>query len=139
MRAPALFLTFSLSAPALAQDYSAEAKRRMNLSFDLDEVNDQLQAPWPAPALPGHGQVSALPLEPNSEIDTITVFQDRALVTRILKAEVESGEASLTFEGLPLGIQTETFYATLLDGDGRIIGVEVESGQGEVEEMELMY
>lgn len=136
MRGALLLLSLFVASPVSAQDYAQEAKKRMKLTFDLDEVNDQLNRSPTQHQRRGHVPTAALPLEPNSEIDSVMVFRDRALVSRTLVAPVPAGETSLTFEGLPLSIRTDSFYATLVDGDGRIIGVEVESGRGEVEETE---
>ena len=113
-------------------DFAAEAKRRMNLSFDLDEVEGMLQQDIPQ-AYPS-AVMAPLPLEPNSEMAAVTVFRDRALVTRVLDARTQPGDSSVTFEGLPLGLAADSLHATVLKGDARIIGVELLSGRGEVEE-----
>lgn len=130
--------TLALSPTALAGggdvDFAKEAKRRMNLSFDLDEVEGMLQQDIPQ-AYPS-AAMAPLPLEPNSEMASVTVFRDRALVTRVLDERVGEGEGSVTFEGLPLGIAADSLHATVLKGDARIVGVELISGRGEVEETE---
>ncbi|MDP7112494.1 MAG: mucoidy inhibitor MuiA family protein, partial [Myxococcota bacterium] len=113
-------------------DFAAEAKRRMNLSFDLDEVEGMLQQEIPLAY--SSVAVAPLPLEPNSEMAAVTVFRDRALVTRVLEERAKPGDGSVTFEGLPLGIAADSLHATVLKGDARIIGVELLSGRGEVEE-----
>ncbi len=114
-------------------DFRAEANEQMRLSFDLDAVEGMLleapqqQTAW-ANALP------ALPLEPNSDVEQVTVFRDRALVTRVLSEQVSAGPGAITFEGLPLSIASDSLHGFVTEGDARIIGVEVESGAGEVEE-----
>jgi uncharacterized protein (TIGR02231 family) len=148
---PALFaLSFAVFPPiALAQDYSAAAEEIMGLSFDLDAVEGMLAKPAraarPSPAHPtamsgeyyAHTPfVAPLPLEPNSDLDTVTVFRDRALVTRVIVADVEPDAGGVVFEGLPLGLAPDGLYASLRSGDARIVGVEIESGLGEVEETE---
>ncbi|MBW1880208.1 MAG: mucoidy inhibitor MuiA family protein [Deltaproteobacteria bacterium] len=148
---PALFaLSFAVFPPfALAQDFSAAAEDIMGLSFDLDRVEGMLMkparmashpgVPHPSLATPGYvptPYVAPLPLEPNSDLDTVTVFRDRALVTRVIVAEVEPDGGGVVFEGLPLGLAADGLYASVRSGDGRIVGVEIESGRGEVEETE---
>jgi uncharacterized protein (TIGR02231 family) len=142
-----------LPALAQAQDFAAEAERRMKLDFDLDAVEGMLEAPMPAPAAAqmqaqlqalgyaagataGYTPPPVLPLEPNSTMKAVTVFRDRALVTRALDTKVIAGPGSVTFEGLPLGLTPESLNASVLDGQARIVGVELVSGQGEVEETE---
>lgn len=128
-----VFATWLAPLPARAgADFRKQANEEMRLSFDLDAVEGMLmeasqQAPY-ASAQP------ALPLEPNSDVAEVTVFRDRALVTRILDEEVGAGAGAVTFEGLPLSIATESLHAFVLQGQARIIGVELESGRGEVEE-----
>ena len=130
-----LLLTSLWPTPALAgADFRKQANEEMRLSFDLDEVEGMLmeasqQAPYASTQ-------AALPLEPNSDVGEVTVFRDRALVTRVLTQEVGAGSGAVTFEGLPLSIATESLHAFVLEGDARIIGVELDSGRGEVEETE---
>ncbi|MFH1467401.1 MAG: mucoidy inhibitor MuiA family protein [Pseudomonadota bacterium] len=149
----ALLSLLCLPATAQAQDFAAEAERRMKLNFDLDAVEGMLEAPMPSPAMAqlqdqlmalgytGNGYGAAgytpppvLPLEPNSTMKAVTVFRDRALITRALDAKVTTGPGSVTFEGLPLGLTPESLNASVLGGTARIVGVELVSGQGEVEE-----
>ncbi|MFT7521844.1 MAG: hypothetical protein ACI9MC_003996, partial [Kiritimatiellia bacterium] len=130
----------ALSAlPSLASDMdlSEKAKRRMHLDFDMDEVAVQLDRPAPvAPPRRSHAPppVAMLPLEPNSEIRTVTVFRDRAQVTRHLKAQLNTGMHSVTFEGLPLAILQDSLQAGLDSSSARIVGVELVSAHGEVDD-----
>lgn len=135
-------------------DFSAAAKSKMNLSFDLDQVEGMLQNPAPAvrqqlEALGyaetygyGYGyQMGAyaaqtLPLEPNSEVESVTVYRDRALVTRVLDADISAGANSVTFEGLPLGLASDSLHAFVRADGARIVGAELVSGRGDVEETE---
>ena len=152
----------TLLIPGLARaggmDFAEEAEQRMKLSFDLDAVESQLEAPMPARAQAanaamlqalgyvdeyGYGNQAgyytpppSLPLEPNSTMRAVTVFRDRALVTRALDAKVTKGTDSVTFEGLPLGLNAESLEASLISGKARIVGVELTSGSGEVKETE---
>jgi hypothetical protein len=131
-----------LAAMAHATDYEQAAKASMNLDFDWEAVEAQLdraQAPAPSasetpapywPALP------ALPLEPNSKLDTVTVFRDRALVTRTLDAKVQKGSNTVTFEGLPLGIRSDALQASVVSGSARIVGVTLVSGTSPEDERE---
>ncbi len=144
-------------ARAGGMDFAAEAEQRMKLGFDLATVESQLEAarparapaPAPAEALYAMGYVDpyayqaatytpppALPLEPNSSMKAVTVFRDRALVTRSMEAKLSTGSGSVVFEGLPLGLVAESLEASVLTGDARIVGVELASGAGEVEESE---
>jgi len=152
----------TLMLPRLAQaggmDFAEEAEQRMKLSFDLDAVESQLEAPQPAARMAAQaGMLAAmgyvddyayanqagyyappagLPLEPNSTMQAVTVFRDRALVTRALDAKLTKGTDSVTFEGLPLGLNPESLEASVLSGKAHIVGVELTSGTGEVEENE---
>ncbi|MCB9679471.1 MAG: mucoidy inhibitor MuiA family protein [Alphaproteobacteria bacterium] len=138
-------LTF-LALTAYAQhDYSAEAKSRLQLDFDLDQVEAELSqpararpsaaeayhdpyAPPPPPAEP------RLPLEPNSTLRSVTVFADRALVTREQDLDVKQGTHTVVFEGLPHGIRSEGLSGLVVSGGARIVGVELVSPTSEVAE-----
>jgi uncharacterized protein (TIGR02231 family) len=145
-------------ARAGGMDFAEEAEQRMKLSFDLDAVESQLEAPQPAARMAANAAMLAamgyvdeygygnqagyyapppvLPLEPNSTMQAVTVFRDRALVTRSLATRVDKGTGSVTFEGLPLGLNGESLEASVLKGQARIVGVELTSGTGEVKETE---
>jgi uncharacterized protein (TIGR02231 family) len=156
MRRASLFLLLAvLVAPRPARaggdDYKAEAESIMGLSFDLDSVQGRLKqraakAPSPAPPAayyagdeggyyePPPPAPPALPLEPNSKVDQVVVFRDRALVTRYRDVHVPAGSSTITFEGLPFGIAADSLYAQVRKGDLKIVGVELESGATKVEE-----
>jgi len=125
---------------AAAEDFEAEAHRRMKLTFDLDEVEERLAEPSAAVEAYGSPYASVavppLPLEPNSEVDVVTVFRDRAQVTRVLGEKLDAGVGSVTFEGLPFVVVADSLNAGLRGGQARIVGVELISGAGEVEETE---
>ena len=126
--------------------YAEEAKARMKLSFDLDEVQGELAMPAPAAAAPRAGgaasgrqaavYVPPLPLEPNSILDRVMVLRDRAIVTRTRAVKLSSGAQRVRFEGLPLSIDTTTLAAELRGGRAKVVGVELVSGSGDVEETE---
>jgi uncharacterized protein (TIGR02231 family) len=124
-------------ADALAGgDYAAEAKKMMRLSYDLDDVEQMLEAP----AAPRAAQsvekpvpVAPLPLEPNSALDAVVVFADRAVVTRHIEASLTPGVTQVAFRGLPLGLDPQSLQASSRAGDARIVGVELLSGAGKVE------
>lgn len=120
-----LLAALALPQPAQAQDFSAEVHERMKLSFDLDQVRELIDAPPPEQVA-----MAALPLEPNSEVDTVTVFRDRAVVTRLRTERLPAGSASLTFEGLPPGLEGGTLHAVVRSGStaAEIVGVEQISG-----------
>ncbi len=128
-------------------DFSEEAESRMKLSFDLDVVEEELARPAAAaPArpdlVPGVAASPAyrppvglppLPLEPNSRLDAVTVYRDRAFVTRHRREALAAGWHALPFEGLPHGIQAEGLSARVIEGEARIVAVELRSGVGQVE------
>lgn len=140
-------------AAALAQsDYAAEAEARMGLSFDLEAVEEQIAAP--AAPDPMDEDISApraaarsyptqiqappggkpLPLEPNSSLQSVTVFQGQAFVTRSQSVSVPAGSTAIRFEGLPHVIRPDALSARVIKGDARIVGVELRSGAGKVED-----
>lgn len=125
-------------ARASEVDFEGEAVKRMKLSYDVEEVQGRLAAPAPAATeatrygLPQ----AALPLAPNSAVDTVTVFPDRALVTRVREIEVPAGATSVSFEGLPLSIAADSLHAEIRGGSAVVLGVERTSGQGKVEDSE---
>jgi len=135
----ALLALVVLPSPALAQDFQAEAHARMKLSFDLEEVEARLSEPAAAPPpYNAYGQPAPppLPLEPNSDVQEVTVFRDRALITRSMSRSVAAGTQSVTFEGLPFVLAPDSLYAGVGTGPARIVGVELLSAAGEVEESE---
>lgn len=112
----------------------------MSLSFDLDEVEGTLDAPemaapWPSATAKvdysARPDLPTLPLEPNSKAASVTVFSDRAHVTRVLTQETTEGASSLSFLGLPFGLSSASLHATVVKGDARIVGVELVSGESE--------
>ncbi len=131
-------LALPLTASANGVDFASEAKSRMRLSFDLDEVEERLAEPAAvAPEMaynPYQQALPTLPLEPNSEARSVTVFRDRALVTRALTAKLDAGVGTVTFEGLPFVLVPDSLNAGLVEGDARIVGVELISAASEVEE-----
>lgn len=142
-----MLLLLALSRLALADDidFESAAKERMKLSFDNDAVQAELAAP--AAAAPArregpHGRVAvaaphaALPLEANSTLDHVVVLRDRAIVTRTREVKLAAGSQRVRFDGLPLGLAADALYARVLDGKARVVGVELVSGTGDVEETE---
>ena len=114
--------------------YRERAKAYMDLSFDVDEVEAMIARPdAPAAAAPARGSrtpavpLAALPLEPNSDVDSVVVFTDRAMVTRTITAEVPLGTSSLEFRGLPLGLASDSLEAVVRGGEVRIVGLELVS------------
>ena len=133
----ALATLLSLHAlPAHAQDYEAMAEERMKLSFDMDEVEGELDKRAARRPAPANQLVVApkapLPLEPNSEVAAVTVFRDRALVTRTRAEKLQPGVHTITFEGLPPAMLDTTLVAGA--SGATLLGVEVTSGQGEVDQ-----
>jgi uncharacterized protein (TIGR02231 family) len=121
------------------EDYGEQARKVMALDNELEEVERRLMAPAAAPPAAKMAQTglpvppqAALPLEPNSEVDSVTVYRDRALVTRAMTEPLPAGASSLTFEGLPLNLDAGSLSAAARDAGVRIVGVELLSGQGDV-------
>lgn len=138
MRKPlwiALLVLAPLAHAGDDMDFEESAKQRMKLSYDVDQVQGML-AQAPAPARAQVGVQAKLPLAPNSAVDTVTVFPDRALVTRVRTLELPAGASSVSFEGLPLGIAAESLHVDLRAGEVTVLGVERTSGSGDVAETE---
>jgi hypothetical protein len=136
-----LLLSLSL---ALGQELQDEAERLMNLDFSLDEIKAKVAKPKrravsPSPAAEAYDDygdyepvdspptVERLPLEPNSTLRTVTVFRDRAIVTREQTVTLEKGVHTVTFEGLPWTLTEAGLTAGVSAGGARIVGVEVVS------------
>jgi uncharacterized protein (TIGR02231 family) len=74
----------------------------------------------------------AAPVPVNSQITAATVYTDRAIVTRVAKTELTTGETELTFEKLPAALLDQslqvsgkgTAAATILDVNARTTYVE---------------
>ena len=141
-------LLLAAVAFAQSQDFAAEAKARMKLSFDLDAVQEELAMPAPAVASPArraaeqaqarnaYPTLPALPLEPNSTLDHVVVMRDRATVTRVRGLDLPAGVQRVRFEGLPLGLDANALHADLRVGKAKVVGVELVAGVGDVEETE---
>lgn len=139
---------WTLVSVAAAQGLQEQAERMMNLDFSLDDIRAKVARPEPAPAPMDSsyedvdGQVYGrpapsvprLPLEPNSTLRAVTVFRDRAMVTRVREVELAKGVHSVTFEGLPWTIDGAALTAGVESGGARIVGVEVVSASREVRE-----
>lgn len=126
----------ALLGAAQADDLEAAAKQRMKLSNDYEQLDGLIQAAYAAPAEAMSAGIpqARLPLEPNSTVDTVTIFGDRALVTRVRTLELGAGPHSVSFTGLPLALQDDSLHAELRAGGAVITGVERASGASEVPE-----
>jgi uncharacterized protein (TIGR02231 family) len=62
-----------------------------------------------------------------TEISEVSVYTDRARVTRLGKAYLEAGEHTLTIDGLPSTLQEETVRASGRGANARILSVEVQT------------
>ena len=133
-------LALSLVAvPALAggqeMDFEAAAEAYMDLSFDRKAVDGMLnkrRAARPMNAVSTAAPQAALPLEPNSAVAQVTVFRDRAMVTRTRSVTLPAGTHAVTFEGLPPAMIDTSLVASVQGGS--LLGVEVVSGTGDVDE-----
>ena len=136
-------MLFFLTSLAFATDYAEQAEQRMKLSFDLDAVQAELAAPAAAAPRPGRAQAqellpvrAPLPLEPNSAVERVLVLRDRAIVSRARTLTLPAGTQRIRFEGLPPALDATALSAELRGGRGKVIGVELVSGTGDVEETE---
>lgn len=130
-----LALILATATPTLAQDYESQAEARMKLSFDMDEVDGMLErrkAMRPSPPTARPAPRAPLPLEPNSTVEAVTVFRDRAVVERTRSIRLDPGQHTVTFEGLPPAMLDASLNAAA-DG-ATLLGVEVVSGSGKVDE-----
>lgn len=109
-------------APARAQ-VEAEFEKRWadNVGFDYDEVQTVLNE--------RPEQARTLPLKPNSSIESVVVFLDRAQVVRVRTAEVGPESRTVEFVGLPHALRQESLFAVVREGKAKVIGVEVVTGQ----------
>lgn len=129
-----LVCLLALAAPAFADDaYRERAKSEIQIDFDMDDVAAKVAAPAAAPAAYEQERAQwppqpALPLHPNSALDTVVVYRDRALVTRVLSDDLSVGSGSVTFTGLPLGLSADGLIAQARAGDARITGVTLVGG-----------
>ena len=105
-------LALTLSTAFAGDDYRAAAEAYMGLSFDLDSVQGMLRDKTSAAAMPSPARmadpygssyaaptpIASLPLEPNSTLDGVVVYRDRALVSRFRDVHVAAGASSVVFE-----------------------------------------
>lgn len=75
--------------------------------------------------------VFAAPVPATSSITAATVYADRAVITRLARVDLLSGQSEVTFTGLPVNLQDNSLQAsargipaTLLDVSARITHVE---------------
>lgn len=101
----------------------AEFEKRWadNVGFDYDEVQTVLNERAPAQRV--------LPLKPNSTIESVTVFLDRAQVTRSRTMEAGPDANVVEFVGLPHALRRESLFAVVREGAAKVIGVEVVTGE----------
>jgi uncharacterized protein (TIGR02231 family) len=122
-------LSLLLTLPASAQDYQMQANEsvKRQLNFDLAELNMVMKKPAKAKR---YQWEPLLPLEPNSAVASVTVFTDRALVTRVLRATPDE-DGQILFVGLPLAMIDSSVQASVERGDGKVVGVELVAGSGD--------
>lgn len=65
-------------------------------------------------------------LRADSKIAQVTVYADRALVTRSATVHLQRGESELLFVALPAGISEDSVSAAIRQGAGRIVGLELQ-------------
>lgn len=85
-----------------------------------------LLTPSFAKATEGEQDAASIPGE--TKIKRVTIYPDRALVTREAKLQVPAGTSSFTVKDLPAGILGDSVRARLADGTpARLRGIEVKS------------
>lgn len=112
-----------LAAGLASAQVEAEFEKRWedNVGFDFDEVQTVLnERPDASPTLP---------LVANSTVEAVTVFQDRAQVTRVLTAQIGPDDDTLEFVGLPHTLRGDSLFAVVREGRAEVIGVELVTGQ----------
>jgi uncharacterized protein (TIGR02231 family) len=72
----------------------------------------------------------------NSKVTDVTVYQDRALVTRSASVPLANGEQQVIFEGLPIGLDENSVRARGQGKGYKILGVEIRRDYKKVEENE---
>ena len=60
-----------------------------------------------------------------SKVSGVTVYADRALITRAATIRLAPGEHSLEFNGLPAGLSEDSVSATVRSGSAKILGLEL--------------
>jgi uncharacterized protein (TIGR02231 family) len=60
-----------------------------------------------------------------SKISGVTVYADRALITRTATMKLAPGEQSLEFSGLPAGLSEDSVSAAVRSGSAKILGLEL--------------
>ncbi|MCB9765651.1 MAG: DUF4139 domain-containing protein [Alphaproteobacteria bacterium] len=121
--APLAHIVLEVVSEAPSQrDFEAEARQRVRLSFDLAGALETL-ARTSAQQAEGEGA-----RHPNSQIDMVTLFSDRAIVTRSRFVKLEEGAAEVRFEGLLPWLEGKHFQAEVRRGKARVRRVEALSG-----------
>jgi uncharacterized protein (TIGR02231 family) len=72
----------------------------------------------------------------SSKVTDVTVYQDRAAVTRSASVPLAGGEQQVIFEGLPFGLDENSVRAHGLGNGYKILGVEIRRDYKKVEENE---
>jgi uncharacterized protein (TIGR02231 family) len=76
------------------------------------------------------GSVFAGEIKADSKITGVTVFQDRALVTRVAEIKLDAGQYTVLFDGLPGGLEEESVTAK---GEGQatvtLFGARIDTSQ----------
>jgi uncharacterized protein (TIGR02231 family) len=116
-----LFGCLGLSTASAQVEDEFEKRWSGNVGFDYEEVQTVLNEREP--------EARVLPLQPNSTIESVTVFLDRAQVTRVRTLEVGPEASTVEFVGLPHALLRESLFAVVREGSAEVIGVEVVTGQ----------
>lgn len=98
------------------RDFRGESLSRMRLSVGPDELKSRLEAAGAA----ARAEASR---KPNSQIDLVTLYADRATVTRTRFVKLEAGVSELSFEGLLPWLTEKELSAEVRAGSARVLAV----------------
>jgi uncharacterized protein (TIGR02231 family) len=74
--------------------------------------------------VPAPGRAAELPAQ--SKITAVTVYSDRAWITRSASVDLPAGETTVVFENLPPGLFEDSASAAVRSGSARILGLELQ-------------
>ncbi|MCB9745110.1 MAG: DUF4139 domain-containing protein [Alphaproteobacteria bacterium] len=104
------------------QDYQAEAAQRMRLSQPIEAIRVRLEAAGVSAAQASQER------RPNAQIDSVILFEDRAVVTRSRFVKLTEGANEVRFEGLLPSLGSRHLEAEVRRGRARVLEVKTLSG-----------
>lgn len=98
------------------RDFRGETLSRMRLSVGPDELKRRLAAASAA-------SLAVAARKPNSQIDLVTLYSDRAVVTRTRFVKLEAGVHEVSFEGLLPWLTERDLDAEVRSGAAKVLAV----------------